>query len=577
MRVLILFSLLFPLAAGPLAKAVTARVEPMLGTWLMTAAALLLAGTSCGSLGLLVLSPLVGMTWVANLGHWSSSIVAGAGLPGGWTSLAAAVMLGAALLAAAAFAVRRGRALAFAWQHARSLPGHGDLVVTEDSAADAYAVPGWPGRIVVSEGMLGALDDHGRAALLAHERAHLANHHHWFTAVARLAAAANPLVRPLASAVEYSVERWADEAAASEVGDRHLVARAIASAAIAAKATKATSGMKSAMTGALDAIGPRTSRLPRLVRMRGVPKWPGIRPGSGSKAANRLEGDSEDRAVIESDNRSGIGSGIEAGAGSEAGAGVGSGIETGAGSEAGTGIDAGVGAGIEAGAGTGVKAGIGAGLEAGIGAGICAQVARRRHVLGRLGRDGDEPTAAGVSPQLTAGRDRRALTWTVRDGDEPTAAGASPQLMAGRDRRTLTWTVRDGDGPAAAGASPQLMAGRERRTLSRTVRDGDGPTAVGPVPRRVAGRRRVFGWTMREGDGLAGAGPVPRRVAALLGPAPSTRRGLPTLAASLVFLGVVAVCALVAADHLQDLLSFAHATVDRSLRAPSPAGSSTLL
>lgn len=347
MRVLILFSLLFPLAAGPLARAVSARVEPMLGTWLMTGAALLLAGTSCGALGLLVLSPLVQMTWVARLGHWSSSIVAGAGLPGGWTSLVAAVALGAALLAAVAFAVRRGRALADAWKHAQSLPGHDELVVTGDAAADAYAVPGWPGRIVVSEGMLGALDDRGRAALLAHERAHLKNHHHWFTAVARLSAAANPLVRPLASAVEYSVERWADEAAAAEVGDRQLVARAIANAAIAAKATRAAS----AMAGALGAVG----------------------------------------------------------------------------------------------------------------SGICARVSGR----GRIA-------------QFSIGG-RRPLAW-----------------LAGRDRR------------------------------------------------------------------LAGAGPVPRRVAALLAPAPTSRGGLATLAASLLFLGAVTVCALVAADHLQDLLSFAHATVDRS-------------
>ncbi|HEX4786958.1 MAG TPA: M56 family metallopeptidase [Actinospica sp.] len=235
---LILLSLLFPLAAGPLARAVTARVEPRLATWLMTAGALLLAGTSCGALGLLVLSELVRMPTLARLGHWSSAIVAAGGLPGGWTSLAAGIVLGAALLAAASFAVRRGRALADAGRHARDLPGRDRLVVTEDAAADAYAVPGRPGRIVVSAGMLGALDAAGRAALLAHERAHLSGRHHWFTGVARLAAAANPLVRPLAEAVEYTVERWADEAAAAAVGDRHLVARAIASAALASKATR---------------------------------------------------------------------------------------------------------------------------------------------------------------------------------------------------------------------------------------------------------------------------------------------------------------------------------------------------
>ena len=251
MRTLILCCLLFPLGAGPVSRIVIARIEPRLASWLLTGAALLLAGTSCGALGLLVLSPLVRMPWLARLGHWSSTIVATAGLPGGWTSLIAAIALGAALLAAGAFVVRRARALADVRRHAQALPGRGELVVTPDAAADAYAMPGRPGRIVVSTGMLNVLDDHGRAALLAHERAHLAGRHHWFTSAAHLAAAANPLVRPLASAVEYTVERWADESAASAVGNRQLVARAIASAAIAAKATKA----EKARAGAFGMLG----------------------------------------------------------------------------------------------------------------------------------------------------------------------------------------------------------------------------------------------------------------------------------------------------------------------------------
>jgi Zn-dependent protease with chaperone function len=266
MRVLILLSLLFPLAAGPLARAATARVEPRLATWMMSAGALLLAGTSCGALGLLVLSELVRMPQLARLGHWSSTIVRSGGLPSGWTSLIAGIVLGAALAATVAFAVRRGRALVDASRHARDLPGHGELVVTGDEAADAYAVPGRPGRIVVSTGMLGVLDASGRAALLAHERAHLSNRHHWFTGAARLAAAANPLVRPLADAVEYTVERWADEAAATAVGDRGLVARAIANAALASKATRprrdVLASLGAVFSGSAAAVRRRVLRRP---------------------------------------------------------------------------------------------------------------------------------------------------------------------------------------------------------------------------------------------------------------------------------------------------------------------------
>lgn len=238
MQVLILLTLVFPLLSAPMARTVVSRVEPRRATWLLTAAALLLAGTSCGALGLIVLAELVRIPALARLGHFSLDVVASGQFPSPWTAVPAGILLGAALFTTGAFAFRRTRALGDARRHARELPGLGELVVTGDAAADAYTVPGRPGRIVVSTGMLDVLDEGGRTALLAHERAHLASRHHWFTAAARLAAAANPLVRPLATAVEYVVERWADEAAAAAVGDRRMVAQAIARAAVAAKATR---------------------------------------------------------------------------------------------------------------------------------------------------------------------------------------------------------------------------------------------------------------------------------------------------------------------------------------------------
>jgi len=69
--------------------------------------------------------------------------------------------------------------------------------------------------------------------LLAHEGAHLRHHHHLYTQLARLAAAANPLLRPLARVIAEGTERWADEVAAAEVGSRRLAARGLARAALA--------------------------------------------------------------------------------------------------------------------------------------------------------------------------------------------------------------------------------------------------------------------------------------------------------------------------------------------------------
>jgi beta-lactamase regulating signal transducer with metallopeptidase domain len=107
----------------------------------------------------------------------------------------------------------------------------GELAVIDDTDHLAYAVPGRPGRIVVSSGLLRSLEAEQRRALLAHERAHLSRRHHLHHAIAHLAAAANPLLFRLPGAVALSTERWADECAAA-IGKRTTVASALILAAI---------------------------------------------------------------------------------------------------------------------------------------------------------------------------------------------------------------------------------------------------------------------------------------------------------------------------------------------------------
>ena len=97
----------------------------------------------------------------------------------------------------------------------------------------AYCVPGPPGHVVVSSGMLDCLDPPEQAALLAHEQAHLDHRHHRYVSVAESAARAVPLLHPLRERVRFCTERWADEIAADAVGDRRVVATAIARAALA--------------------------------------------------------------------------------------------------------------------------------------------------------------------------------------------------------------------------------------------------------------------------------------------------------------------------------------------------------
>lgn len=273
MRLIVYLPILLPLLATATAKPLAARLDPRAATWLLTLAAVGLAAASTIALGLLTLTAVIRIPLVASLGHWSRSVLGRDNPATTVVAVAAGVLLAGAVLAVGYFAVHRYRSLADAFRHARALPGAGtgDLVVIDDPAADAYALPGRPGRIVVSQNMLDALDEGGRAVLLAHERAHLAGFHYVFTTVARLAATANPLLRPVAEAVEFTVERWADERAAQEVGDRRQVARTIAAAAIAAKndpprhRLAAALGIGPARGSALAGAGPVPRRVAALL------------------------------------------------------------------------------------------------------------------------------------------------------------------------------------------------------------------------------------------------------------------------------------------------------------------------
>jgi Zn-dependent protease with chaperone function len=109
----------------------------------------------------------------------------------------------------------------------------GGLVVAEWTAPYAVAVPGRPGHVLLTTGMLKALEPAERRVVFAHERSHLRHRHHRLVGVAACAAAVNPLLVPVRGHVGYLVERWADEDAAAAVGDRGLVARSVAKAALA--------------------------------------------------------------------------------------------------------------------------------------------------------------------------------------------------------------------------------------------------------------------------------------------------------------------------------------------------------
>lgn len=211
------------------------RLPPRAASWLLAGAAVVAAGAWVTILSMLGFTLVGQIPEVAEEGHWSPHVLA-AHTPLDRPVTATCVL--AVVACAVALAVtswRRVRVLIDAWRECRDLPAAGDLAVVDDPVPAAFALPGAPGRIVVSSGMLQALDGAERRALLAHERAHLRHRHHLFLLVFQLTAAVNPLLRPLTHAGAFALERWADEEAVATVADRRLVARAVARAALAAK------------------------------------------------------------------------------------------------------------------------------------------------------------------------------------------------------------------------------------------------------------------------------------------------------------------------------------------------------
>jgi Zn-dependent protease with chaperone function len=129
--------------------------------------------------------------------------------------------------------------------------GTGELAVVALAAPHAFAVPGRPGRILVTQGLLSVLDGDERRVVLAHERAHLQSRHHWLRAATEVSAALNPVLIPVREAVAFLVERSADEHAAAVTGSRKLVAAAIAKVALAG----GTDGGVRAWSAALPFVG----------------------------------------------------------------------------------------------------------------------------------------------------------------------------------------------------------------------------------------------------------------------------------------------------------------------------------
>jgi uncharacterized membrane protein/Zn-dependent protease with chaperone function len=150
--------------------------------------------------------------------------------------IALVVIAASVLLAAAIAGVRLVRAVlrmrARAHDHARAVrlvgcrTGEADVVMVDAAKAAAYSVAGRPPAIVVTSAARAALDDRQLAAVLAHERAHVAGHHALIVTTLRGLAAVFPrlsLMTRGAQHVSRLLEMCADDVAVRQHSSRALL------------------------------------------------------------------------------------------------------------------------------------------------------------------------------------------------------------------------------------------------------------------------------------------------------------------------------------------------------------------
>ncbi|MEW1722099.1 M56 family metallopeptidase [Streptomyces sp. NPDC093109] len=305
MGVFVYLPLVLPLTALPVARLAAYRLHPRVATRLLAAFAAVLAVCSTLCLGLLVVVGTAQLAGNPLPDAWSDPEVRRAVPYDGITGKAAIVALAAVAVGCAEAALRHRRVRRRAQRALAGLPA-GELAVVTDDAPYAYALPlplplplprtgtraapdgsdartataaRTRGRIVVSTAMLACLGPRERAALVAHERAHLAGGHHRFLLTVRLAARANPLLRPLRAAVAYTSERWADEEAARATGDRTVVARAIGKAALVSRGTPTPTlaGVAGPVTASGTGAGPVPRRVAALLGPApAAVRWPPV-------------------------------------------------------------------------------------------------------------------------------------------------------------------------------------------------------------------------------------------------------------------------------------------------------------
>ncbi len=220
-------STLLPLAVAfalsLLATTVHRRLPPKTAARTLVTTMIVVVGAAVPTLWLLSLGFLAHMPVLGRGARWCAEAFGAHERVPVWAGVGA-------LLVSSVGAVRAWRVVHLHRLLRHDRPGHIEIVRSDD--AFAYTLPGAGGRVVLSEGLVELLDESERLIVVAHEGAHAGHRHDRYVLVAQLADALLPPLRPLSKRLRFSLERWADEAAARQCGDRTRVATTLAKVAL---------------------------------------------------------------------------------------------------------------------------------------------------------------------------------------------------------------------------------------------------------------------------------------------------------------------------------------------------------
>ncbi len=200
------------------------RLNPRVSAGVLAASVVWISTVAVIGIWLVAFRYLAHVSWLAAQLQWCSMIVGAHSTVSTWVGVPAVAAMVTGVVRAVRF-----------WKVQRKLRAShlsGTSIVASDDVF-AFVVPGPDAATIVSTGLLRHLDPAERVVVFAHERAHADHRHDRYLTIGRAAEAVLPIIRPLTRRLEFSLERWADDAAVAAVnGNRLLVARTIAKVAL---------------------------------------------------------------------------------------------------------------------------------------------------------------------------------------------------------------------------------------------------------------------------------------------------------------------------------------------------------